>query len=191
MYETLARPHDVSQIQALTPISEISEKLKQAERKREDKRQKQIAMNRSIFASKRKREQAAVGGAEQEPQADAKGGNELTGSKRTKIDHEDSTGCAPDQDTNTTKMTLDLPENVGIPPTGTAAPAATSSSSVSPELAPGSSSCAPKISVSRIFPEVRGHTSYLTFACLHPFNTEATVAVGSETAEVKESVEAP
>ena len=43
MYETLLRPIDVSHVPTLRPISFVTERLKQAERKREDKRLKQIA----------------------------------------------------------------------------------------------------------------------------------------------------
>jgi tRNA (adenine57-N1/adenine58-N1)-methyltransferase len=46
MYETLQRPHDVSQIPALPSVREAAEKLKQSEQRREEKRLRQIAQNK-------------------------------------------------------------------------------------------------------------------------------------------------
>jgi len=58
MYETLLRPHEVSQVPRLVQIDTITEKLKQFERSREDKRQRQIATSRARrnATEKRKRE---------------------------------------------------------------------------------------------------------------------------------------
>ena len=55
MYETLIRPHQVDAVPALPPIGHISEKLKKAEQKREEKRLRQIANPRAAAAGKRKR----------------------------------------------------------------------------------------------------------------------------------------
>jgi tRNA (adenine57-N1/adenine58-N1)-methyltransferase catalytic subunit len=149
----------------------MSEKLKQAERKREDKRLKQIATNR---ASKRKREGEADQ-QEQEQGHDAEEADEPSGSKRVKTDGEDTsiTGThAPDTEPQlmdveprgdaSTSMSTD--GTTGIPATLTA------STSTLPTMVSALSFIPPKkISVSKPFSEVRGHTSYLTFACLQPF----------------------
>jgi tRNA (adenine57-N1/adenine58-N1)-methyltransferase len=172
MYETLIRAHDVSHVPALTPISEISEKLKQAERKREDKRLKQIVTNR---ASKRKRE----GGADlqkQEQGHDAEEADEPSGTKRVKTDDEDAS-ITDTHVPDTEPQLMDVEPrgdatavSISTDPTATILASSASSSSKLSTLGPGRSPIpAKKISVSKAFSEVRGHTSYLTFACLQPF----------------------
>ncbi|RDB14861.1 tRNA (adenine(58)-N(1))-methyltransferase catalytic subunit TRM61 [Hypsizygus marmoreus] len=136
MYETLLRPLDVAQVPMLQPISEISEKLKQAERKREDKRLKQIAANRRN-ASKRKREEDGPGAdtpVETEDEAS---------SKRIKTDDEDSTGLDPE---STKAMDLD----VDALPASTSA-SASAFSAPEPTLSPAQSISPAKISVSKPF----------------------------------------
>src|ERR1700761_7093246 len=56
MYETLLRPHEVTQAPPLPRIDAIADKLKRFERIREDKRLRQIAASRAHQAEKRKRE---------------------------------------------------------------------------------------------------------------------------------------
>ncbi|KAK0464198.1 tRNA methyltransferase complex subunit Cpd1 [Desarmillaria tabescens] len=120
MYETLLRPHDVSQIPALPSIDDAAEKLKRAELKREEKRLKQIAQGQR---TKRKRE-----GDSADPDA-------LLEVKRTKT--EDATE-------EISVKTDEIPQDLTTPNTNN------------------------KFSVSKVMSEVRGHTSYLTFACLLP-----------------------
>lgn len=182
MYETLLRSHDVSHVPALTPIGEISEKLKQAERKREEKRLKQIATNR---ASKRKREGEEGLQEQQERGHDAEEAHEPSGSKRVKTDEEDTstadTRGPPDTEPQlidiepredaSTSMNTDTATGIPVPPTST-----------QPMLKSGPSHTLPqKISVSKVFSEVRGHTSYLTFACLQPFTLAAKSSAEMET----------
>jgi len=149
MYETLLRPQDVNQIPSLQHISEVSEKLKQAEQKREEKRLRQIAAGRSkggdVHGAKRKRD----GDAEQElTEADD------MSIKRVKTVDEDS-GAPQDNDTRSL-----LPQEIDFlkDPVG--------SSQLTPSPVP-----AAKINVSKALSEVRGHTSYLTFACLLPMTS--------------------
>jgi tRNA (adenine57-N1/adenine58-N1)-methyltransferase len=174
MYETLIRAHDVSHVPALTPIGEISEKLKKAERKREDKRLKQIAMNRT---SKRKR--TGDGEAdlqEQELKHDTMEADEPSGSKRVKTDDEDASVADTHMpDTEPQLMDVEPRGDASIPistdaPTTTLATSTASTSVLPALLSNPSPSPAKKISVSKPFSEVRGHTSYLTFASLQPFN---------------------
>ncbi len=56
MYETLLRSHEVSQAPRLVQIGTVAEKLKQQERHREDKRQRQIAASRARRHAMEKRE---------------------------------------------------------------------------------------------------------------------------------------
>lgn len=154
MYETLLRPHEVSQVPRLVQIDTITEKLKQFERSREDKRQRQIATSRARrnATEKRKREDDdnAGGVVDLEPEA-----HELETKKaRTAATQGDDTS-APDVD-----MTID--EDAIENPSPSTAPVA--DDALPPRPAP-----APAMQVlSRHSKEVRGHTSFLTFACLLP-----------------------
>lgn len=153
MYETLLRPHDVKQIPALQPISHISENLKKAEKRREDKRLKQITFGRNRTADdhrpKRKRE---GGEAEEENVAadlilDAKRAKTEPEEQRMEIDESTATSTPPDPTRDSSEFT------------------------------------AAKI-VSKANPEVRGHTSYLTFARLvpkHPSLTHETITAVDDT----------
>ncbi|KAF8895587.1 tRNA methyltransferase complex subunit Cpd1 [Infundibulicybe gibba] len=151
MYETLLRPHDVSQAPTLVPITEISEKLKKAEQKREEKRLRQIAAN-----NKRKRETEL----EQMGEPDLDGS---LGVKRAKTENEDAMITIPEDE-------IQLSEEPNLP---------RDSLDRSPlEIHADSPIPANKISVSKVLSEVRGHTSYLTFACLLP-HAPGTNATGS------------
>ncbi|KZT18609.1 tRNA methyltransferase complex GCD14 subunit [Neolentinus lepideus HHB14362 ss-1] len=135
MYETLIRPQDISVIPKLQSVAAVGERLKQAEKKREEKRQKQIAE-----ASSRKRKRGEV---DSEPSAS--NGAER---KRAKTG---STG-EPDRDSATVAE----------------ARQETADRQAEPFDADTGPTEDETVVVSKTFPEVRGHTSYLTFACLLP-----------------------
>lgn len=149
MYETLARPMDVQQIPTPLPISAAISNLQKSEVRREEKRQRQIAESRAKHADaqkgKRKRENGTADETGSPPSdIDASGG------KRIKTDEEASTSMDIDGVVPTISM-LDVEdgdETEGEIPT--------------------------LKNVSKIFNEVRGHTSYLTFACLLPVVTPQT-----------------
>jgi tRNA (adenine57-N1/adenine58-N1)-methyltransferase len=159
MYETLQRPHDVNQIAPLPSVSEIGEKLKKSELKREEKRLKQIANARSKGAvteahqlhhqdAKRKRGGGDVGDGDDNV-VGADGGAGI-GSKRFKTKSENEKGTE-------LSAQCEGPSEEVLP--------------WQSELQPGTSSGPPptlKVNVSKSMSEVRGHTSYLTFACLLP-----------------------
>jgi tRNA (adenine57-N1/adenine58-N1)-methyltransferase len=153
MYETLIRPHEVNQVPTLLPIGEMTQKLIKAERKREEKRLRQIANSRSNLSAKRKRGDNADG--------EVMEAVEEAGHKRIRADDEDEADAhilmEPDQ------VTLEASGLVGIAE-GLNASSSTSQtkSTTDPQLS------TTKINVSKAMPEVRGHTSYLTFACLVP-----------------------
>ena len=150
MYETLLRPHEVSQAPRLAQIDTITEKLKQLERNREDKRQRQIAASRARrnATEKRKREDDdnAGGVVDLEPEP-----HELE-TKKAK------TAAAQGDDAPAADVIMGIGEEVmedQLPVADDAMP---------PPPAP-----APATQVlSRHSKEVRGHTSFLTFACLLP-----------------------
>lgn len=151
MYETLLRPHEVNQVPTLQPISQVSDKLKKSEIRREEKRLKQIAQ-RNRHGAKRKRDDGAA-----EDNEEAASDDPTSGTKRIKTDDEmaadDDPGIAFPEDGETEETTVAVPEV--------------------------------KIAVSKGCPEVRGHTSYLTFACLLPVHP-ALVVVGDSEENVME-----
>ena len=181
MYETLLRPHEVSEVPTLLPIGAVSKKLQQSEQKREEKRLRQISNARARHAEKRKREQN--GGPED---------NDETGSKRVKTEDEtrgDAQGSsgpsaqdpasvvaplgAKDEvrDVTMEEITDTLPQPVD--------PKALASEVPTPPPAMTQI-------VSKVIQEVRGHTSYLTFACLLP-----AVATQSPTCPAEKHESAP
>ncbi|KAJ7845370.1 tRNA methyltransferase complex GCD14 subunit [Mycena olivaceomarginata] len=163
MYETLVRPHDVNQVPPLQSITEVADKLKKAEGVREIKRLRQIAAGQrsheNPHGEKRKWSQE-VGYQGELPVAEA----EDSGSgKRLKTDDEMNDGT-PSQNADVSRS-LDEPATQTVHASILAPPA--------------------KISVSKAIPEVRGHTSYLTFATLlppmPPALPESTLPQGPET----------
>ena len=185
----------------------MAEKLKASERKREEKRLKQIQANREKQAEqqakekKRKREKGEDdtinGTLVHDDDADqGKQGEEGTSKKRPRI-QEDHEGLPEEEEmdfASSTTRTISLSKaELSHDPTSIplALPASTSqipgclpssseaiaSSSVLPAIPmPASISPTPiisKINVSKALPEVRGHTSYLTFARLVPISSSS------------------
>lgn len=147
MYETLLRPHQVDSVPVLPTVGEVSARLKKAEQRREEKRLRQIANSR---AGKRKRS-----GDVDDGDGDRAGGS--TG-KRPKTDDEDDAMQHEDEH---------LPEAGNQPPGRPATSAVKLEEAALPQDA-AESLTSTKTTLSKTFPEVRGHTSYLTFACLLP-----------------------
>lgn len=166
MYETLQRPLDVSQIPTLPSVRVAVEKLKQSERRREEKRHRQIAMNKAKLAAaaaggiKRKRDKGERDRPEGAPDSEAAVvdesnafndaiGDDIAGARTKKLKIADISGedeHMSDQVDNDEASTL-----------------VDSLHHILPSSAPST-----KISISKAFSEVRGHTSYLTFASLLP-----------------------
>lgn len=150
MYETLIRPHEVNQIPDLSPITEVTERLKKAERKREEKRLRQIANSRLNHQSKRKRTDQVDG--------EAGSSKEEATNKRARTDDEDD----PDPRPSLEHITDDQPQP------GTAEIQEIFSVKADEAGDTSDADTKAKLNVSKAMPEVRGHTSYLTFACLIP-----------------------
>ena len=182
MYETLVRPIEVFQIPPLQPISIVSERLKKSELKREDKRLRQIAANKAAAAAasaKRKRDvEVADGGVDGSLDAATElphdpGQNGRT-SKRVKTKVDDGVPQMEEQDINVDVEVTETgsPSTSAFPLVKAVDPTTTTTHSVSTTNVvadnPISTATTPpaKINVSKVLPEVRGHTSYLTFACL-------------------------
>jgi len=154
MYETLIRPHEVHQIPSLLPIGEVSDKLKKAEQRREEKRLRQIANARSNLSGKRKRSDITDG----EPVEVS----DDTGNKRVKTDDEDE-----DED-GSRIVAEDSEANCGLPESVRFASIPDTLSSGGEVQSTDTHMSSSKINFSKAMPEVRGHTSYLTFAVLAP-----------------------
>lgn len=154
MYETLLRSHEVSHAPRLVQIGTVAEKLKQQERKREDKRQRQIAASRAhLVLEKREREDDNAGSV-------ADPGSDCHEPEAKKV----KTSAPSDDDTPALDVVMEIDEEVlgDQPP---AAPKVADSSMPSPPLP----TPAPAIQVfSKHSKEARGHTSFLTLACLLP-----------------------
>jgi tRNA (adenine57-N1/adenine58-N1)-methyltransferase catalytic subunit len=156
-HETLMRPIEVSTAAEFPSLDDVTEKLKQAEVKREDKRQKQIQQNREKEARDKagKRKLADVEGGEgaDDPASRTIPSNdEGVEVKRLKTDGDMQT------------------EFQSAPSTSAFAPLPMSSSAPKVISLPAEGAGA----VSKALPEVRGHTSYLTFACLVPYDYYST-----------------
>jgi len=160
MYETLLRSHEVSQAPRLAQIDTIAQKLKQLERKREDKRQRQIAASRAHrnATEKRKREgddddNNAGGGVDPDPDV-----HELEAKKAKTT----AAAAQSDDDTPAPDVVMDVDEGVleDQPP-------ATPADDAMPPVPVPEPALAMQV-LSRHSKEVRGHTSFLTFACLLP-----------------------
>jgi tRNA (adenine57-N1/adenine58-N1)-methyltransferase len=185
MYETLLRPIEVSAVPKLPSIEDATERLKQAEIKREDKRQKQIKANREKEArdkAKKEKDAGAVVGEKRkypdgEPTTeldntegslpvvdDAEEGVEPKRAKTQESGLVDNT-MHVDPSSNPTPVPEPLP--ITLPVINSASIDSSSKNGTPSSSSPGPGG--PKMSVSKALSEVRGHTSYLTFACLVPY----------------------
>ncbi|KAF5380707.1 hypothetical protein D9757_007019 [Collybiopsis confluens] len=148
MYESLLRPYDIQQTPALPTISQVSDKLKQSEIKREEKRLKQIASGPrgpggAFHGEKRKRD----GKDGEDPMPE----NPSATGKRAKTEDAEISNTAAEPESQSTMLEYVNMNQAQTQPTE--API-----SVPPM----------KLNFAKVMPEVRGHTSYLTFACLLP-----------------------
>jgi tRNA (adenine57-N1/adenine58-N1)-methyltransferase len=202
MYETLLRPHEVANIPQPRPIGEISEKLKEAEKKREEKRLRQIANNNA----KRKRGDHRVGSGDEAiaRQQDLGPGDASPDRKRARTDGgegecEDAEAAAEADiiavSVQTDMITADgeIVDRDGSGLVVVADESRRMEITNSPSHAPAVAPCS-RISVSNAFPDVRGHTSYLTFAVLVPFSAppvNPSTGAGEPGASVPPSEPAP
>ncbi|KAF8349512.1 tRNA methyltransferase complex GCD14 subunit [Amanita rubescens] len=161
MYETLQRPLDISQITALPSVKEAAEKLKQSEEKREEKRLRQIAANKA----KQTASAAGPDGTKRKRDDDYYDNTEGPPDLGTRIDGEDSSlGGAPGDDGAPISKKLKTEDISGEDET-----TMSDHDQVDNDAAFDSGFFASYLfNISKAFPEVRGHTSYLTFARLLP-----------------------
>ncbi|SRR6266702_3705428 len=169
MYETLLRPHEVTQAPPLPRIDAVAEKLKRLERIREDKRLRQIAASRAHHAEKRKREDSLARADLADPASELEPKRPKTaaaGDDGEDVDmdvvedpEDEDENRDGDGDGDAPAPADEVEEVVRTPPMPACTPA--------PAPAPATQV------LSRHSKEVRGHTSFLTFACLLPAQTPA------------------
>jgi len=193
MYETLMRPHEVTQMPLLKSVRQVGEELKDMAVRREERRLRQIASSAASRA-KRKREEAGneLGLGEVQEDASLKrvktgegdGGETSTTNVGAEIrigddDYGDtvkanaSTNLNPATDPEVATDPIEYSDRLageGVRPNRRVGSAGINGSN----SIGGDSGSGGQLNVSKVFPEVRGHTSYLTFACLVPFPSDAT-----------------
>jgi len=188
------RPHEVTQMPSLKSVRQAGEELKDMAVRREERRLRQIASSAASRA-KRKREEAGdelglgevqedaslkrvkTGEGEGEETSTAKVGAEI------RIDDDDyDDGVKANASSNLNFATdpevatdpIEYSDRLGgervRPNRRVGSAGINGSNSIG-----GDSGSGGHLNVSRVFPEVRGHTSYLTFACLVPFPSDATL----------------
>ncbi|PPQ72952.1 hypothetical protein CVT26_014526 [Gymnopilus dilepis] len=183
MYETLLRPIEVFQVPQMQSVSVLSDKLKQSEQKREEKRLRQIAANKAAAAAaaakpKRKRGEAEEDDRANVPESESSA-EEGVSSKRVKTEDALSNGAGDPEIPQPIETDVEagnemdiveestIVEESNVPTTPL--PSSSRASPVAPATSTSSASASiPKMNVAKALPEVRGHTSYLTFACLIP-----------------------
>ncbi len=135
------RPHQVDLVPSLPSVGVVGEQLKRSEARREVKRLRQIAQAHRT-GTKRKRTDGETD--EAEPNDVGAGEEEGIKGKRAKTEEAEDGGDVQ----MISAAPISTPHTMSEPP------------ETEPEPT--------KMSVSKAFPEVRGHTSYLTFAVLLP-----------------------
>ena len=167
MYEALMHPHQVDAIPELPNIDGISDQLKRAEVRREEKRLKQIAQAQRT--AKRKRGEAVDEGDSNGGAGSAGQGDNQSGGKRAKTE-ESEREDAGDAQMLSGSATPNAGASIAAVVSTPTAAAGTQETAVQDA---NEEAVARNISVSKVFPEVRGHTSYLTFAVLAPASVRA------------------
>lgn len=168
MYETLLRPYEVSQVPTLQPISAVSQKLKQSEKRREEKRIRQIAASRSRTVEKRKREDVVKDSGYDEGKPADEGDDDVDGkekgTKRVKTDNEPAADVVANS-----SVQGQLPSSALAIGQGDTDVKMDSPTTVPTTLLEAEDTTEPTTQfLAKIMSEVRGHTSYLTFAVLLP-----------------------
>lgn len=154
MYETLLRPHMVEAPPPLEKVGSVSARLQVADARREEKRLRQIA-NARLGIERRAAKRKADEDADEEGQE----------GKRARTGGEDTETVVSPEDQARDEAEA-LAEMHAAPAPAASTPVAQvvhDAASLETETAEPR-----KITLSKAFPDVRGHTSYLTFAVLLP-----------------------
>ncbi|OJT15155.1 tRNA (adenine(58)-N(1))-methyltransferase catalytic subunit TRM61 [Trametes pubescens] len=156
MYETLLRPHMVEAPPPLEKVGSVSARLQVADARREEKRLRQIA-NARLGIERRAAKRKADEDADEEGQEGkrARTGGETGG---------DELVSPEDQARDEAEALAEIHPTPVPAASSTPAQVVHSAASLEEETAAEPR----KITLSKAFPDVRGHTSYLTFAVLLP-----------------------
>ncbi|EIW59167.1 tRNA methyltransferase complex GCD14 subunit [Trametes versicolor FP-101664 SS1] len=159
MYETLLRPHMVEAPPPLEKVGSVSARLQVADARREEKRLRQIA-NARLGIERRAAKRKADEDADEEGQ---EGKRARTGGEATEAGGDEL--VSPEDQARDEAEALAEMHAAPAPPAAStpAAQAVHDAASLEVETAEPR-----KITLSKAFPDVRGHTSYLTFAVLLP-----------------------
>lgn len=182
MYETLLRPQEVSSV-ALPSIDTVISKLRKAEVAGEERRLRQIELAK--VRNKRKREEAASNGVAE--------GKETFHSNGTSVPPPPKRRKQAESDDVNRLTTMEDGEVEDVNSQNEPESPATSNGRHKPSRqshnqAGGSSSqIAPTLQVAHPLAEVRGHTSYLTFAVLLPYHHIIKTQTGSTSTQEPQS----
>jgi tRNA (adenine57-N1/adenine58-N1)-methyltransferase catalytic subunit len=182
MYETLIRPHDVTAPPAAPPsVRAVANRLREAEVRKEEKRQVQIRASRA--------KNAAAGPSHEKRKIEYLNDvpESVETAKRVRVDdpvkmegvEEEVQTTAADVVSPGATGDIDRETDSAVPP------------EVPPrkrrDILPLGESPARRATVSKAFAEVRGHTSYLTFAVFYPMLESANAKSGEVDAEVQDN----
>ena len=180
MYETLLRPHELHTTPTLRSVKEVGDKLKQAEARREVKRLKQVAASAALREKKRKRancnEKPTLNQGEDATQMTL---DSPVAQKRSRANGEGSDETLANTQHNNDRMDVEtcnlLPPEVRVKnemenggEVGFTTDDATMGGTPTEIVMEEPPASPPPRVVSKVMQEVRGHTSYLTFAVLLP-----------------------
>ncbi|KAG8934320.1 tRNA (adenine-N(1)-)-methyltransferase catalytic subunit trm61 [Tulasnella sp. 418] len=177
MYEVLIRPQDISATPSLRNIEEASDKLKASAIRREARRLRQIEQSRLAYEAKQKaKELESVAITDGDVKILTDTGDISPGLKRKREDETPVIMLDAIKRPKSEAVDTDAPNGMDIDEVPASHPVPKISPSRMDSPAPNSHSSTPGpssvkvelMNVSRPFAEVRGHTSYLTFAVLLP-----------------------
>jgi tRNA (adenine57-N1/adenine58-N1)-methyltransferase len=188
MYEALLRPHDVSAPAPPQRVADVAARLRAQEKRREEKRLVQISQARTRGAgsgAKRKAPDAAVDGAAGEPEVKKARVEPALGDVPAEADAAEP-GAPVDDAEQLGTLVVSAAAASGALGLGNASLADTVTMQAAFERTPAAAAGrrwdkvaanGEKMVLSRPFSEVKGHTSYLTFACLVPGTADAASAL--------------
>jgi tRNA (adenine57-N1/adenine58-N1)-methyltransferase len=159
MYESLIKPHEVSAIPPLSSVTDAAARLKAQDVRKEEKRIFQIAASRTRNGLKN---------------ADSDGKR-----KRDEVEADDAVGVTEESSENldAKKIKIEAEEDdESNAPADQTTKASDSNKGRWKPVPLGE----PRLVLSKPFAEVRGHTSYLTFALLVPFSVRTESASSSD-----------
>ncbi|TFK63044.1 GCD14-domain-containing protein [Pluteus cervinus] len=175
MYETLLRPHDVTQIPTLITVDQIGERIKGLEQKREEKRLRQIASGRAGRYADPQTQLAASTSTSTGTGSTAAGTNASAGSKRKRDG--DGDGDSGEVGVETIQFPASSSSTSEISTTQAFHQQQPQQQEIIGSDDEDEANNDTRISVSKAYPEVRGHTSYLTFAVLQPMVSARPLAI--------------